>query len=217
MTHQTYSHVGRTYVSPFKRAVVDDEGTLRFSWWEANEGLKGGELTPPEPSGRALSKANRSVGVILEATVKLPPADAADTSQRPGFVIETTGGGAIVAAVSSTGLITLATVANASAPTNATIVEWGTFDRNLDLMPGTTVSLRLLLRRDMLELYLDDLLFPVYLIGSVPALPAPATTGRVGLLPTAAGLVSAARLWNMSLPGDGEHAHAASGSVSWVK
>ena len=31
----------------------------------------------------------------------------------------------------------------------------------------------------------------------------PATTGRVGLLPAAARLVSAVRLWDMSLPGEG--------------
>ena len=30
----------------------------------------------------------------------------------------------------------------------------------------------------------------------------PATTGRVGLLPAAARLVSAVRLWDMSLPGE---------------
>ena len=46
----------------------------------------------------------------------------------------------------------------------------------------------------MLELYLDDFLMPVYLM--------PATTGRVGLLPAAARLVSAVQLWDMSLPGE---------------
>tara|TARA_B100000795_G_scaffold245384_1_gene210485 strand:- start:87 stop:248 length:162 start_codon:yes stop_codon:yes gene_type:complete len=33
----------------------------------------------------------------------------------------------------------------------------------------------------------------------------PTTTGRVGVLPHASALVSGARLWQMSLPADGEH------------
>ena len=50
---------------------------------------------------------------------------------------------------------------------------------------------RLLYRRDMLELYLDDYLFPVYAF--------PATTGRLGV--TNASSVTAVQLWKMTLPG----------------
>ena len=46
----------------------------------------------------------------------------------------------------------------------------------------------------MLEAYLAGYLMPVYLM--------PPTTGRVGLLPAAARLVSAVQLWDMSLPGE---------------
>ena len=63
VTHQAYSHEGRTYVSPFKRAVVDDAGTLRFGWWARNERLKGAEQAPPEPrraARRSVSSTARS-------------------------------------------------------------------------------------------------------------------------------------------------------------
>ena len=43
----------------------------------------------------------------------------------------------------------------------------------------------------MLELYLDDYLFPVYAF--------PSTTGRVGI--TNASSVTAVQLWEMTLPG----------------
>ena len=72
MTHQTFSHVGRTFVSPFKVAKVDDAGTLRFGWWPENEALKGAARPPLEPRGRALSATNRSVGAIVEARLQLP-------------------------------------------------------------------------------------------------------------------------------------------------
>jgi len=200
VTHQTFSHVGRTYVSPFKRAIVDDEGILRFGWWPANEGLKGAALPSLDPLGKSLSTANASTGFVIEATLKLPPANGpslasvpADTATLPGFIVETSGGGAIIATVDSAARVNLATVANASAPVNATIVEWGTFDRELDVAAGATVAVRLLSRRDMLELYLNDILMPVYLM--------PPTTGRIGLLPSAAALLSTTRVWAMSLPG----------------
>jgi len=206
VTHQTFSHEGRTYVSPFKRAFVDDAGTLRFGWWAQNEALKGDELPPLAPRGSPLSPTNRSAGAMIEATLQLPPPPSAsaaatatapapeDAALLPGFVLETVGGGAVLATVGSDGRVSLSTVANASRPANATAVEWGIFDRSLDLAPGAKVAVRLLCRRDMLELYLNDYLFPVYLM--------PATTGRLGVLPVASALVSGARLWQMSLPGE---------------
>jgi hypothetical protein len=61
---------------------------------------------------------------------------------------------------------------------------------------GATVDLRLLYRRDMLELYLDDFLLPVVL-QSGPG------SGRIGVLPNAASATMAAGLrgFQMSLPG----------------
>ena len=215
VSHQTYSHAGRTYVSPFKRADVDDEGTLRFAWWEGNERLKGAEVTvaaDPHAPCYFQTATNVSVGAVLEATVTLPPADAASWLEWPGFVIELRGGSALLIAVGPAGRVSLATAPNVSAPAcfaNATAVQWhrpriepatftssqkvpapcrlswshgrrrGVFDRQLPGMaPGVAVSLRVLYRRDMLEVYLNDFLFPVYLM--------PPSRGRVGLIPATA-------------------------------
>lgn len=210
VTHQTFSHAGRTYVSPFKRALVDDEGTLRFGWWPRNENLKGTKLPPLEPHSKALGVANRSMGAIVEATLKLPPSPtASDAALLPGLVIETVGGGGVIATVDSQGAVTLSTVADASAPTNATMVEWGKFERGLELPAEATVSVRLLYRRDMLEFYLNDFLFPVYLM--------PATTGRLGVLPAAADLLSGVELWAMSLPGEDLRAAAVARPLTQVE
>ena len=87
MSHQTYSHAGRTYVSPFTRADVDDEGTLRFAWWEGNERLKGAEVAvaaDPHAPCYFQTATNVSVGAVLEATVTLPPAAAASWLEWPG-------------------------------------------------------------------------------------------------------------------------------------
>ena len=41
------------------RALVDDEGTLRFGWWARNENLKGVKLPPLDPHGKALGAGGR--------------------------------------------------------------------------------------------------------------------------------------------------------------
>ena len=46
----------------------------------------------------------------------------------------------------------------------------------------------------MVEAYLDDYLFPVYLM--------PPSSGRIAIVPGAAHLVTSVRRWSMSLPGN---------------
>ena len=70
----------------------------------------------------------------------------------PGFLIETADHGAIIVTLDSAGRVNLSQVANATAPINATMVSWGGFDRQLALAAGATVNVRLLYRRDMMEL-----------------------------------------------------------------
>ena len=85
---------------------------------------------------------------------------------------------------------------NASTPPFAPPVLIETWDRQLRGMSAAEpMRLRVLYRRDMLEMYVNDVLLPVYLM--------PPSTGRVGLVPEAAGLVSGLRRWAMDLPGDG--------------
>lgn len=64
-----------------------------------------------------------------------------------------------------------------------------------DLSPqqlGASVQARLLYRRDMLELYLNDFLYPVYAFTR--------STGRIGITNSSA--VTDVRRWQMSLPGE---------------
>ena len=63
------------------------------------------------------------------------------------------------------------------------------WSRDLPFRPGQRVHARLLARRSMLEMYVDNHLFPVYA--------APDQTGRFGV--TNASLVGAVQAWNMSV------------------
>ena len=237
-THQTYSHAGRTYVSPFKRVDVDGEGTLRFVWWRANERLKGAEMPvqadaepDAQPDAQPGSKApassffvgtvNVSVGAVFEATVASPGASSSELRHPPlprasppllslpGFLFElqvpssprgmasdegAAKAGALIAVVDAAARVTLAFL-NASTPPFAPPVLIETWDRQLSGMSASEpMRLRVLYRRDMLEMYVNDVLLPVYLM--------PPSTGRVGLVPEAAGLVSGLRRWAMDLPGE---------------
>ena len=109
--------------------------------------------------------------------------------------METKDLGAIVAVVTDRCHVVLASVANATAPRNATEIQWGDWDREVDGMePGKRVHVRLLYRRDMMEMYVDDYLYPVHLLHTT-------TTGRIGILPASSGLVSSLNVYSMSLPG----------------
>ena len=75
-----------------------------------------------------------------------------------------------------------------------------TWDRDLGgihgrFHPGDRVAVKLLLRRDMIELYLEEYLMPVYLL--------PPTTGRIGPLQTLQTSMDQVHMWVMSLPDTG--------------
>ena len=120
-------------------------------------------------------------------------------------------GGALLIAVDPQGRVSLATAQQESAPgcfANAKAVQWGLIDRDLPAKPaGANVSLRVLYRRDMVEAYLDDYLFPVYLM--------PPSRGRIAVLPAASALVTNVRRWNMSLPGDASWEPGAGADEEW--
>jgi hypothetical protein len=57
----------RTYLAPFKRLIIDNEGTQRWMWWTGNEALKGKVL----PTDR---KNDFQQGVIYEGQFEAPSA-----------------------------------------------------------------------------------------------------------------------------------------------
>ena len=84
VTHQSYSHAGRTYIAPYKLADVDAHRTLRFKWWPQNEGFKGRSIRGLSSSGSSgggggffARSVNVSEGVVLEASVVLPASASA--------------------------------------------------------------------------------------------------------------------------------------------
>jgi hypothetical protein len=181
------------YMAPLKRAQVDREGTLRFAWWQGNEALKGEVLETrlsreAGPSGTLPAFFNGCVdlrrGVIVEGIMEFPGASA---GAIPGLLIESQDGTAsairfLSASTTSGGSIQSDGSGFAADPQQQT-------DRELPAKPR--VRFRLLLRRDLLELYFDDVLMNVY------SLPKPAS-GRIGFLNNASS-ISELQAWTMSL------------------
>ena len=104
VTHQTWDNRGThtSFVSPFKRAVIDVEGTFRLKWWAPNENLKGAAWPLPSapPAGAnpfypdtVSPPANVSRGLLLEADFTIPATD--DPAGWPGFLLQTAAPGAV--------------------------------------------------------------------------------------------------------------------------
>jgi len=191
VTHQSFSHVGRTYVAPFKAVAVDAEGTMRLAWWEDNQNLKGAELPSTTKGGFFTPVVDVAVGAIFEASFSLPPVGAS-LLESPGFLLEQAGGAGTLVALDSSARCVIANVSSAASPALPAAVEH-TWDRELSGL-GAVVSVRLLYRREMLELYMNGILLPVYLM--------PPSTGRVRLTnntATAGSWALGVRRWTMSL------------------
>lgn len=91
VTHQSFSHEGRTYVAPFKAVEADEKGTLRLKWWAANQRLQGAEVpllvTPAQHRVSWLSPdVDKAVGMMIVTRLVLPPAPApaVGTNSTPG-------------------------------------------------------------------------------------------------------------------------------------
>ena len=109
VTHQSFSHVGRTYIAPYKKADVDAEGTLRLKWWPANDALHGASILVKHNETEGAQHLLQTLvdpaqGAIFEASIKLP-ADLGDTELPldllPGLIVETKTGGAVIVVVDS--------------------------------------------------------------------------------------------------------------------
>jgi hypothetical protein len=177
VTHQSFSHVGGTFLAPYKALAVDAEGTLRLTYWQANEGLKGSEVTASHDSAGFLTPPiNLSMGAVIEARVSLSM--GTDPMQWPGFALESRPpeNSTLVVIDGAARCVTFNVSSASAVPvTTSPPTVLHTWDRELPWSPpGTEVTLRLLYRLSMLELYLNDVLLAVFL--------APPGTGRVRLL-----------------------------------
>jgi hypothetical protein len=182
------------YMAPLKRAHVDREGTLRFAWWQGNEALKGEVLETrlnreAGPKSTLPAFFNGCVdlrrGVIVEGIVEFPEAPAAPV---PGLLVESEEGTASAIRFLSAS----ATVGGSIEPDGSGFTADVQQQVDRELPTKSPVRFRLLVRRDLLELYFDNVLMNVF------SLPKPAS-GRIGFLSNATG-ISDLRTWTMTLP-----------------
>ena len=205
VTHQWISRGStwfgrRCFLPPLKAAVVDGSGVLRLAWWPGNEAARGGALAlAPEPflGDVALWEGafNVTQGVIVEVDVNTTSVAAFGGA---GLFVQTADGGGVAA------LVATASGAGAFGPVSG---SGGAFkpeeawDRALALPPGAVARVRVLLRLEMMEMYVNDVLISTYACAAFP-------TGRLGLLDPAATVAGAAAVtraaaWAMTLPGAG--------------
>ena len=182
-----------TYMAPLKRAHVDREGTLRFAWWQGNEALKGDPLGTrlkreerPESPLPALFNQRFDLrrGTILEGVVEFPESPAAPV---PGLLIESEEETASAIRFLSAS----ATVGGSIKPDGSGFTADAQQQVDRELPAKSRVRFRLLLRRDLLELYFDNVLMNVH---SLPK----TANGRIGFLNNATG-ISELKAWTMTL------------------
>lgn len=180
-----------TYFASLKLSVLDKEGILRFKYWKGNESLKGevAKVTPRTSSDIMMMTDSLDFGrgIVIEGSVRLPenktdkPASLYINADNRNYAVQVLCDGS---------------------------VEMGTVDEsgrnwrrqhgvNRQWNFGETVSLRLLLRRGMLEAYLDDHFMECWMMGCHRAKKVTiAIPGQANNSP-----VQDLKVWQMTLPG----------------
>jgi|SanBayMetagenome_1026888.scaffolds.fasta_scaffold00571_6 hypothetical protein len=189
VNHHTIARDGQVYLGLLKSAVVDVQGTLRLGWWKGNEKLKDDATVlpiskPTVTAGPHVTLLGETfdvgAGIILEGRLAMP---ASAEAAPAGIYIsygEATGSAIRVHAGGRCEIGEM----------NADGSDWNPenlVDREMDC--GTAPTFRLLLKKSVLEFYLNDILIECY---SMPA----KATGRIGLL----GGVGELKAWNCKSP-----------------
>ena len=182
VTHQTWipQSTHYSYISPFKVPEVDGAGTFRLKWWPKNENLKGASFAVGSGS------ADLASGAVLEATFTMPQPNAASNTW-PGFVVHTSATASYFVGMDNTGC---ACIGNYHAGSASCFERW---ERDLPasvMAPGMKVNARMLVRGEIVELYVNDYLFPVW--------SGQQGTGTFGVSNTS--VVTPPKGWKMSLP-----------------
>ena len=189
-------HYGRqarpvTYAAPFKRAMVDAEGTLRFLYWEGNEAIKGPEVkTVRRPATTLVTfltdAKDFGQGIVVEGMLQLNESD----ESVPGLYLHVDNAGYAVRVLGD-GLVEMG-------PMDPFGGHWKagqTVDREWSF--GSPAHFRLLARRGMLEFYLDDHFIECYTMGCPDG-----EKVRLGIFGNMAdNVVTDLKTWQMSLPG----------------
>ena len=148
-----------TYAAPFKRALVDAEGNLRFHYWEGNEALKDKEVKITPRAATSLvtfltDPQDFGIGIVAEGVLQLARKD----KPSPGLYLYVDNAGYAVCVLGN-GLVEMG-------PMDPFGGHWKAcqpVDRERSF--GSPVHFRLLARRGMLEFYLDDHFIECYTMG----------------------------------------------------
>lgn len=171
------------WLTPIKKAVVND-GTLRMAWWKNNENLKGRRIEKPlfengvfwenteyAETGRAIKTcclidSINDAGVMIEGSACVTR-DSHFNAARFGFALE-----------APEGFRTVTVQAGKPQYAHAEIVDYQKIGQlpgyvvdvvepntagKTNVIPGKEFTFRLLFRKDMFELYIDDFLVQTYL------------------------------------------------------
>ena len=170
VNHHSIGRDGQIYFGLLKRAMFDDEGTLRLGWCDVNDVLKAHSIEiiqPPERDSstpRMIEQAfDAANGFVVEGRLTIP----SDGYDSTGLYIETGEG-------LGTGIIVgpnAVTAFGAMQATGGAFQYESQIDRQYPF--GHTTPLRLIVKRDLLEFYLEDILIQCYSLPTV-------ATGRVG-------------------------------------
>lgn len=171
VNHHSIARSGEVYFGTLKGTAVDAEGTLRLVWWPGNEGLKHERLAlaaaGPHPAGAGVAFLPTALdaerGSIAEGDIAL---SASVSNSKAGIYIECIGDVGVAIWVHPGGRAEVGPMA----PDGTGFQAEKSVDRQLTW--GTPARFRLLLKGELLEFYLDDVLIECY------SLPQPAT-GRI--------------------------------------
>ena len=188
------SDIGRPWMLPLRRPVVDKDGHLRLGWWKGNEALKGRLLTLEKNAVELNTRGKKShyhivylseafdlyKGVVLEGRIKARPAapqrDSNDTVSKAkpaaGFVFEEGTGKSVAIQLGigqpegrETHIGRLQTTAEGKMQFRSEDVTGKGCATVTGIENGKEHRFRLLVRRGMFELYIDDMLMQTYVYG----------------------------------------------------
>jgi len=215
------SDLYKPWMLPLRRPVVDKDGHLRLGWWKGNEALKGKPLTLEKNTVELNSRCKKShyqivylseafdlnKGIVLEGRIKARPAapqrDSNDTASKArsaaGFVLDEGPKKSMAIQLGigqpdgrETHIGRLETTAEGKMQFQSEDVTGKGCATVTGIDNGKEHRFRLLVRRGMFELYIDDMLMQTYLYKP--------GSGKVGFLAHNANVVFRdVQAWNMSL------------------
>ncbi|MCX6872779.1 MAG: GH32 C-terminal domain-containing protein [Verrucomicrobia bacterium] len=208
------------WMLPLRKPVVDKDGHLRMGWWKGNEALKGRPLTIDNKKVMLNGEGkqgnydvfyldetiNAGQGIILEGSLGARASAQGDKgTAKPvvGFVIEEKAGQATAIQLGigkpegrETHIGRLITAPDGTRTFSSEDVTGKGCATVTGVEDGREHTFRLLCRKEMFELYIDDLLVQTYT--------RPPGSGKVGfLVGNAQAEFSGLSAWAMSFPAEG--------------